>query len=224
MVLQNRVTPLVLVLIGVLLFTAACGPKDEHALDDSARNQRQAEAPEVYTQTELRARFGERNSGDNCASDVLCEAPLRCIQGECAYPPAMTGTVTEAMPHLRIHTQNSVAEYHVELALNPAEQARGLMHREHMHPEFGMLFIFPDEETRSFWMKNTFIPLDMIFIRADGVIDSILPQVPPQTLNSRTSVGKVRYVLELVAGEAARAGMRPGDRVEFLQIANDLAP
>lgn len=103
----------------------------------------------------------------------------------------------------------------VEVARTPDEQARGLMFRERLAPETGMLFVFPVAEEHSFWMQNTLIPLDMIFIDDTGTVVGIIERAEPLTTAMR-SVGKAsRYVLEVAGGLAAERGIRPGDRVRF---------
>ena len=101
----------------------------------------------------------------------------------------------------------------VEIADEAAERSRGLMFREHLDPDAGMLFIYPRAQFASFWMKNTYIPLDMLFIADDGTIMQIAPQVPPHTLESVRSESPVRAVLEINGGRAADLGIAVGDRV-----------
>jgi uncharacterized protein len=95
----------------------------------------------------------------------------------------------------------------VEVARTPAEQAQGLMNRTSLPANCGMLFPFPKPKYASFWMKNTFIPLDMIFIRADGSIDRIAENTIPESLEPVVSGGEVAAVLELAGGTAARLGI-----------------
>jgi uncharacterized membrane protein (UPF0127 family) len=103
----------------------------------------------------------------------------------------------------------------VEIARTPEERRVGLMYRRHLPPNAGMLFLFDRDEIHSFWMKNTLIPLDMIFIRADLTIAGVLANVPPLTEQGR-SIGKPsRHVLEVNAGWAARHGIGAGARVRF---------
>lgn len=105
--------------------------------------------------------------------------------------------------------------YTVEVARTSDEQAQGLMDRRSMPRDVGMIFPFPAPRPAAFWMHNTYIPLDMLFLLADGRIESILADVPPLNEEQRRSLGPVAAVLELNAGEAARIGATPGDLVEY---------
>lgn len=95
----------------------------------------------------------------------------------------------------------------VELARTSAEQAQGLMNRTSMAADRGMLFPFAQPKYASFWMKNTFIPLDILFIRADGSVDRIAENTIPESLEPIVSGGEVAAVLELAGGTAARLGI-----------------
>ncbi|WP_451992026.1 DUF192 domain-containing protein [Azospirillum argentinense] len=103
--------------------------------------------------------------------------------------------------------------FDVELAETPAQQAQGLMFREKMAADAGMLFIYDRPQPASFWMKNTLIPLDMIFIGTDGRIVNIHANAVPQSLDAVNSAGPVKGILEINGGMSARLGIRPGDRV-----------
>lgn len=103
--------------------------------------------------------------------------------------------------------------FDVELALTPGQQAQGLMYRRTMAADAGMLFIYERVQPASFWMKNTLIPLDMLFIAADGRVVNIHERAVPESLDSVNSDGPVKAILELNGGMAARLGIRPGDRV-----------
>ena len=116
---------------------------------------------------------------------------------------------------LAIVTDSGRHVFEVELAVKPRQRAQGLMYRRKMAPGAGMLFDFGRGAGRSsMWMKNTYIPLDMLFIRADGEIESIAARTVPHSLESISSRGPVRGVLELNGGTAARLGIVPGDRIE----------
>lgn len=99
----------------------------------------------------------------------------------------------------------------VELAQDNAQRGLGLMYRQRMAADAGMLFDFQTDQDVAMWMKNTFIPLDMIFVRADGTIHRIAERTVPQSLETIWSQGKVRAVLEVNGGTVSRLGIRPGD-------------
>ncbi len=114
---------------------------------------------------------------------------------------------------LEIITRTGVHPFAVELATSDAERARGLMFRNELPEGQGMLFDFEHEQPVSFWMHNTYIPLDMIFIRGDGRILSIVENTEPLSDRLVPSGGPVRAVLEVIAGTADKLGIAPGDRV-----------
>ena len=103
----------------------------------------------------------------------------------------------------------------VELARTDAERERGLMFRRELAPDAGMLFLFDETAPHPFWMKNTLIPLDMIFIGEDGRISGIVARAAPGDLSPRSAGGPSRYVLEVAGGWAEAHGVAPGDRVKF---------
>lgn len=109
------------------------------------------------------------------------------------------------------------AEFTLDIAATSAARAKGLMFRrpEDMGANEGMLFIFPDEGQRSFWMKNTLIPLDMIFVASDKSVVGILSDVPPMNEQPRTLPAASQYVIELHAGTARKEGVVEGSHVEF---------
>jgi uncharacterized protein len=117
---------------------------------------------------------------------------------------------------LTIVTQAGVRhEFQLEIANTPESRSRGLMFRRELPDGRGMLFDFGARETEiSMWMKNTYIPLDMIFIRADGRIRHIAENTTPHSEATISSNGPVKGVLEVIAGTARRLGLSPGDRVE----------
>lgn len=116
---------------------------------------------------------------------------------------------------LEVHSGDRVHRFTVEVAASEADQERGLMCRTEMGANEGMLFPFPTARPASFWMRNTLIPLDIIFIRADGTIQSV-GRGEPLSLENVTSGGEpVDAVLELNAGRAAALGIRAGDRVSW---------
>jgi uncharacterized protein len=114
---------------------------------------------------------------------------------------------------VEIATKNGVHVFAVELANTDETRARGLMHRKELPEGRGMLFDFRRDQEVSMWMQNTFIPLDMIFIRADGRIHRIAENTEPHSTRLISSGGPVRGVLEVIAGTVRKFGIAPGDRV-----------
>jgi uncharacterized protein len=100
----------------------------------------------------------------------------------------------------------------IEIAATPEARSRGLMYRESLAEDAGMLFVFPDDRKRSFWMKNTSIPLSIAYIRHDGTISEIL-DMQPYSLDPVPSQRRVRYALEVNQGWFERKGVRAGMRV-----------
>ncbi len=105
--------------------------------------------------------------------------------------------------------------YKVELAATPDQQAHGMMFRTSMPPKTGMLFPMQPPRPASFWMRNTLISLDLVFIGANGKVRNIIAGAVPKSEAPLNSVGPIIAVLELEAGETQRIGMRPGDAVRW---------
>ena len=103
----------------------------------------------------------------------------------------------------------------VEIAKTPEEQAMGLMYRNALAPDRGMIFPFDPPRPASFWMRNTLIPLDMIFVRADGSIANIAANTVPMSEEPVTSDGPVAAVFEIAGGRATELGIKPGDKVNW---------
>ncbi len=114
---------------------------------------------------------------------------------------------------LEIATRSGVHVFAVEVVDNDADRAKGLMYRKELPEGRGMLFDFHREQEVSFWMQNTYIPLDMVFIRGDGRILRIAENTEPLSTRLIPSGGPVRAVLEVVAGTTQKLGIAPGDRV-----------
>ena len=109
--------------------------------------------------------------------------------------------------------QGQQHRFDVELAVTPAQQAQGLMYRQRMEPDAGMLFLYDRPQGVAMWMKNTLIPLDMFFIDAKGRITGIEERTVPFSTQTIESPGLASAVLELNAGTAERLGIRVGDRL-----------
>jgi uncharacterized membrane protein (UPF0127 family) len=114
---------------------------------------------------------------------------------------------------LAIESASGTHEFEVELAVTPEQRRHGLMFREHLDSDQGMLFDFGSTGPVTMWMRNTFIPLDMLFIAADGRIAHIAADTEPLSDTVIRSGGPVRAVLELPAGTSADLGIAVGDRV-----------
>jgi hypothetical protein len=144
----------------------------------------------------------------------LCAAALGiAVSGS----PVMTRTgLAQPVERLTITTASGARhEFVVELAVTPEQRSRGLMFRRELPDRRGMLFDFgPGETDVSMWMRNTYIPLDMVFIRADGTIRHIAADTVPFSETIIPSTGPVKGVLEVIAGTCRRLGIVPGDRVE----------
>lgn len=117
----------------------------------------------------------------------------------------------------------STYKFFVMEAVTQKEQAQGLMGVEALAEDAGMLFVFKDDAERGFWMKNTLIPLDMIFIRADGKIHRIHENAVPHDLTTIQSQGPVSGVLEINGGLSAKLGIKKGDIVKHPHFAYELA-
>ena len=104
-------------------------------------------------------------------------------------------------------------EFRVYIATEFEQQRRGLMFVRKLPADVGMLFVYEDEGTRSMWMKNTYVSLDMVFARADGTVTNVVRDTVPQTLDSHISTAPARFVLELNAGTARKLGIGKRSRL-----------
>ena len=129
----------------------------------------------------------------------------------CANPAAQAASIQP----LEIVTKSGVQVFSVEMATTEEEKQTGLMYRKELPDGKGMLFDFSPEQQISMWMKNTYISLDMIFIRADGRILRIAENTEPHSTKIISSGGLARGVLEVIAGTAQKYGIPPGDRVRI---------
>ena len=111
-----------------------------------------------------------------------------------------------------------ITTFDIELAETEYETQTGLMYRERMDANQGMLFIFPDERMHSFYMKNTEIPLDLIFIKADSTIASFQENAKPYNETGLSSQVPIKYVLEVNAGLAEKWLLEVGDKIKFRKI------
>jgi uncharacterized membrane protein (UPF0127 family) len=135
-------------------------------------------------------------------------APIAPKATRCPADPS--GNLTLPLGKVIFTDAPSAPQVEVELARDEAARERGLMYRTSMPADHGMLFSWSDESSRTFWMRNTCIPLDMLYISKDGVIAGILEQVPTLNDAPRNIACPVAHVLELNAGWARSHGVAPG--------------
>ena len=117
-----------------------------------------------------------------------------------------------------LHTAKGDFKFNLELATTEPEREKGLMFRTELAPDAGMLFVYPSEQAVSFWMQNTLIPLDMLFIAADGTVKTIHVNARPLDTTPIPSEVPVQFVLEIAGGRADEIGLKPGDKFESSAI------
>nr|WP_257458687.1 DUF192 domain-containing protein [Archangium lipolyticum] len=167
-----------------------------------------------------------RGPGAACAALLLltaCEATE--AKGRPSAPEARKVTdvtaedyVGPSLPRARVLLKDAYGGVHrvdVEVAATPDTRTRGLMWRKELAAGKGMLFVFPHDEVQSFWMQNTLIPLDMLFINSAGRIVGIIENAEPRTLSPRSVGVPGRYVLEVPGGWCQKVGITRGGSVEL---------
>ncbi len=118
----------------------------------------------------------------------------------------------------RGETDSLIARLDIEIAEGEYETQTGLMYRDGLGKDQGMLFVFPEEAYHSFYMKNTRFPLDIIYLDRDSVITSIVKNARPLQEKSLPSTQPVMYVLEVNAGQSDEWGLKEGDRIHFIRL------
>ena len=145
------------------------------------------------------------------AALLLIGVPARVAALE---PPPVANPQLRSVP-LALDARGKVHRYTVEVAATALEQSRGLMFRTRMGAHRGMIFPFEPPRTATFWMENTVLPLDLIFIAPDHRVLTIAANAKPYSRDIIDSGGVVAAVLELNVGAAAKIGLQPGDRVDY---------
>ena len=149
------------------------------------------------------------------ASHLL--SPILAVALACSACATTTHGMTSGTPSVSLRGHS----FSVEVAATPAEQEHGLMDRTSMPADHGMLFVFPVAEPQTFWMKDTLIPLDMLFFDASHRLVTIRADVLPCKADpcpTYASTAPARYVLELNAGTAAKLGLHKGDVITFSNL------
>jgi uncharacterized membrane protein (UPF0127 family) len=146
---------------------------------------------------------------------ALLVPPLGCKSGG---QKAGTASAPPATASAAIDTGGRRVVFRVEVAVTPEEHARGLMYRSQLATDAGMVFVFEEPSIQRFWMKNTLIPLDMIFIGKDRRIVGVVENAAPQTETERMVGAPSQYVLEIGGGLSARLGIRAGEPVDFQNV------
>ncbi|MCH9808220.1 MAG: DUF192 domain-containing protein [Alphaproteobacteria bacterium] len=131
----------------------------------------------------------------------------------------IAGPTTQQLVIERIKSGDTL-HYSIEVARTPHQKSMGLMYRRELKPMHGMLFPYDGEQPVSMWMKNTYIPLDMLFIKKNGEIHRIEDMTEPFSERIIQSGAPVTAVFEIAGGEAARLGIAPGDRVRHPHFSN----
>ena len=117
-----------------------------------------------------------------------------------------------------LHTEKGDFAFNIEIADTAASREKGLMFRTSLAPDAGMLFDYHREQQAAFWMQNTLIPLDMIFVGADGIVRTIHVNARPLDTTSIPSVVPIRFVLEIAGGRSVEIGLKVGDRMEQARV------
>lgn len=149
-----------------------------------------------------------------CSSNTSGSAAASPSPAESAQAAVHPGSGLPVIP-LTVQSGDTVHEFRVELARSPAEQAKGLMFRTAMGPDEGMIFPMSPPRVASFWMRNTVIPLDLLFVAPDGKVINIAANAVPYDESQLKAEGITGAVLELNGGRAAELGIKPGDRVTW---------
>jgi uncharacterized membrane protein (UPF0127 family) len=131
-----------------------------------------------------------------------------------AFATLLLAACSNAESRPVLHTAKGDFAFTIEIADDGAERAQGLMFRDHLAPDAGMLFDYQTEQMASFWMQNTLIPLDMIFIGADGIVKNIHVNAKPLDTTSIPSKFPIRFVLEIPGGRSTEIGLAVGDKME----------
>ena len=146
---------------------------------------------------------------------VLCRAAVAMAIAAVALPLAACSDEGK----LVLHSATGDYSFNVEVVDTNESRAKGLMYVQELADDAGMLFDFKEEREVSFWMRNTFIPLDMVFIDKDGVVKNIHVNARPHDVTGIPSEGPVQFVLEIPGGRSVEIGLQPGDTMDHKRVA-----
>lgn len=197
--------------LALALVAAGCGSKEPTESKP---------APSTAASTPSAAAPGAACTRDvDCVGDWRpqmrgCGPNDRCVEGHCATPPAITGEANSETGRL-VFEGSPERSFHVEIADASFETTRGLMCRRSMKPDWGMLFFMTSTRPQRFWMFNTLISLDMVFLDEDFKVVGVVAETEPLSMTSRGVDTPSRYVLELGAGVAAKNGITAGSQARF---------
>jgi uncharacterized protein len=149
---------------------------------------------------------------------VLARSALLAVKLALALVLMTAAAACSADNRAVLHTAKGEFAFNIEIADDDAERAKGLMFRDHLAPDAGMLFDYHKEQLAAFWMQNTLIPLDMIFISADGIVRTIHVNARPLDTTSIPSEVPVQFVLEIAGGRSDEIGLKVGDRFEHPRV------
>lgn len=221
--MQRR--PSLLIVLSALVLGCACNRTEEPAAPSAVESATAgspgapttvtaaAVAPTPASPTAIASPAGSAKPPSACIVPLGDPAPIVGKAAQCPKDP--TGNLKLPVGKLTFSDAPGAPQMDVELARDEPSRERGLMYRTSMRENRGMLFSWQDERVRNFWMHNTCIPLDMLYVTKDGIIAGILEQVP--TLNDlpRGVQCPVAHVLELNAGWARAHGVAPGMKVKI---------
>ena len=145
---------------------------------------------------------------------------MRALRSFLVLAVLLWAAACQAQPKVIIQTkENRELTFQVDVADTPAKRELGLQYRRDLAADRGMIFLFPSESHHSFWMKNTPIPLDMIFISSDQKIVGIVERAVPFSTDSRSVPAASQFVLEINGGLAGQYGVKVGDSIRFQGLA-----
>jgi uncharacterized protein len=159
-------------------------------------------------------RGGSSNTSNSSAADMAAAEAAAKAASEAATLAEPTFTHEGALSFKKADG-TTIREIRMEVADDEPQRVKGMMYRKSIPNDTGMLFIFPETELRSFWMKNTYVPLDILFVAEDKTIINIHKNTPTLTEQNFPSTAPAKYVVEVAGGYTSAYGIEPGHKIEF---------